>query len=357
MFRTGVTKQARFFHSHPSSTAFSLSLDACLREGRGVGCLPARRQGARVEISIVSPSPPFPPAEGGEDFWKSEVQLDRLRERIQQIKKKRPGYGKILDFYQSVKEAQEKAKTSLKIDSIPLRKEWKTLLSKEGFSLIRKEDFPLDIESSVKLFETLCQVGRDANPYMADQVRKIEETIGRDRTNLRKLFEGGWKEEKIEKVADEWVLDRRVFLFLLQSSIRPSVEAGVDQLRSELNPETWLKEYCPLCGSPPSLSLLKEEVGKRYLLCSFCGYQWRTDRILCPFCKNKDQESLRYFYGEGEKTHLIDLCDRCHQYIKTIDARNLKESDPVLEDLGTLHLDLLASREGYKRPAPAPWTI
>jgi FdhE protein len=285
-----------------------------------------------------------------------DKKLDKLGERIQQIKKKRPGYGEMLDFYQKVREAQDKINASLKIDSTPLRKEWKQLLSKEGFSLIQKEDFPLDIESSVKLFRTLCQLGRNANPHMADQVRKIEEVIGHDRIDLRKLLEGGWREEKIEKVVDELALDRKVFLFLIQSSIRPSIEAEVEQFRSELDPGTWLKGFCPLCGSLPSLSLLKGEVGKRYFLCSFCGYQWRTDRIFCPFCNNKDQESLHYFYGEGEETHRIDLCDKCHRYIKLIDYRNLEESDPVLEDLATLHLDLLASQKGYKRPVPNPWT-
>jgi FdhE protein len=282
--------------------------------------------------------------------------LDWPNERIQQIKKKRPGYGKILDFYQSVKEAQQKAKTSLKITSIQLRKEWKKLLSQEGFSLIQKEDFPLDIESSVRLFETLCQVGRDANPHMAAQIMKIKEAIHYKRIDLKKLLTGGSKEQRIDESVKELGLDKNVSLFLIQASIWPSIEAGVEQLRSEVDPETWLKGYCPLCGSLPSLSLLKEEVGKRYLLCSFCGYQWRVERIFCPFCNNKDQESLHYFCGEGEETHRIDLCDKCHQYIKTIDARNLQESDPVLEDLSTLHLDLLASQKGYKRPVPNPWT-
>jgi FdhE protein len=282
--------------------------------------------------------------------------LDRLSERIQQIKKKRPGYGKILDFYQSVKGAQEKAKASLKIDSIQIKKEWKELLTKEGFSLIQKEDFPLDIESSVRLFETLCQVGRDANPHMAAQIIKIKEAIHDERIDLKKLLTDGSKEQRMKERVKELGLDKNVFLFLIQSSLRPSIEAGVEQLRRELDPETWLKGHCPVCGSLPSLSLLREEVGKRYLLCSYCGYQWRMDRIFCPFCKNKDQESLRYFFGEGEETHRIDLCDQCHQYIKTIDTRNLQASDPVLEDLATLHLDILASQKGYKRSTPNPWT-
>lgn len=284
-----------------------------------------------------------------------EKKLERLNERILQINKRRPGYRKILDFYQSVKEAQEEAKASLKVAPIPLREEWKKLLSQEGFSLIQKEDFPLDMESSVRLFETLCQLGGKANPHMAAQIKKIKEAVHNKKIDLKKWLAGGSKERQIEEEVEELGLDRNVFLFLIQGSIRPSIEAGVEQLRKELDAETWLKGYCPLCGSLPALSLLKEEVGKRYLLCSYCGYQWRMDRISCPFCKNKDQESLHYFFGEGEETHRIDLCDKCHQYIKTIDARNLQESDPVLEDLSTLHLDLLASQKGYKRPTPNPW--
>ena len=262
----------------------------------------------------------------------------------------------MLDFYQKVKEAQQSAKTSLKIKPIKLKKEWKELLAKEGFSLIQKEDFPLDIETSTKLFATLCQIGKDSNPHMAEQVIKIEETINKKRMDLKELFKKGIKEQKIEKVADELELNKVVLSFLIQSSIKPSLEGGREQLESEFNPETWLKGYCPLCGSLPSLSLLKEEVGKRYLFCSYCGYQWRIDRLLCPFCNNKDQESLQYFYGEGEQTHRIDICEKCHQYIKTIDLRTLGESDPPLEDLATLHLDILASQKGYQRPVSNPWT-
>jgi FdhE protein len=283
--------------------------------------------------------------------------LEKLKERIQQIKKKRPGYGEILDFYQKVKEAQDSIKASLKIDPVQLKKEWKELLAKEGFSLIQKEDFPLDIEASVKLFQALCQIGKEVNPHMAEQVGKIKEILANKRIDLKKSLKEGVKEQRIEQIADEFGLDIKVFSFLIQRSIKPSIEAGMEQLHSELDPETWLKGYCPVCGSLPSLSLLKEETGKRYLLCSYCGYQWRIDRLFCPFCDNREQESLHYLFAEGEEAYRIDLCDKCHQYIKTIDYRNLEESDPVLEDLATLHLDILASQKGYKRPVPNPWTI
>ena len=285
-----------------------------------------------------------------------EELLEKSRDRIQQLKKKRPKYGEILEFYQKVKEAQAQAKASLIIDPITLKKEWKELLSKEGFSLIQKEDFPLDVEASAKLFQTLCKIGKDANPHMAEQVEKIEEALNNKKIDLKNLLKEGGKEQRVEQVANELGLDKKVFSFLIESSIKPSIEAGREQLRSELDPETWLKGYCPVCGSLPSLSLLKEEVGKRYLLCSYCGYQWRIDRLFCPYCNNQEQGSLQYFYGEREEAYRIDLCDKCHQYIKTIDYRNLEESDPFLEDIATLHLDLLASQKGYKRPIPNPWT-
>ena len=117
---------------------------------------------------------------------------------MSRLKKKRPGYREILDFYQKVREAQEKSKASLKIKPIHLKKEWKELLAKEGFSLIQKEDFPVDIEASIKLFQTLCQIGKDANPHMAEQVRKIEEAIDNKRMDLKKLLKKGVKEQKIE---------------------------------------------------------------------------------------------------------------------------------------------------------------
>jgi FdhE protein len=282
--------------------------------------------------------------------------LEKLKKRIQQLKKKRPGYKEILDFYQKVREEQEKAKASLNIDPIKLKKEWKELLTKEGFPILERKDFQMDFEASTALFQSLCNIGKDANPYMAEQVRKIEEAIDNKRIDPKELLKLGVKEQRIEQIANEFGLDNKVLLFLIQSSIKPSIEAGMEQLLNELDTSTWLKGFCPVCGSLPYLSLLKEEVGKRYLLCSYCGYQWRIERLFCPFCNNKEQESLHYFYAEGEESYRIDLCEKCHQYIKRIDLRNIEEADPSLEDLATIHLDILASQKGYKRSVPNPWT-
>jgi formate dehydrogenase maturation protein FdhE len=36
--------------------------------------------------------------------------------------------------------------------------------------------------------------------------------------------------------------------------------------------------------------------------------------------------------------------------------KDREASDLFLEDLATLHLDVLASQKGYRRPVPNPWT-
>jgi FdhE protein len=282
--------------------------------------------------------------------------LEKLKKRIQILKKKRPGYEEILDFYYKIKEEQKRIKTSLNIKPVLLKKERKKLLTQEGFPLLQREGFPLDMEASVTLFQSLCQIGRKANPHLSEQVRKIEEALDQKRIDLKELLKEKNREKKADQITNELGLDQKVFIFLIQNSIQPSIEVTVEKLRNELKNETWLKGYCPMCGSLPSLSLLREEVGKRYLLCSYCGYEWQIDRVICPFCNNHEQDSLHYFYGEGEESYRIDLCDRCHQYIKTLDLRKMEAPDCLLEDLATLHLDLLASQKGYQRPVPMPWT-
>ena len=282
--------------------------------------------------------------------------MGTLRERAQQLKEKRPGYGALLDFYVAVRESQIASRDSVGVDSVKVKKNGKGLPAEEGLPLVGKEDFPIDMEASIDLFRSLCRLGSAANPHVASQVEKIEQAFHDGTMDLKALFTGGGKEQAIEKVAADRGLDRQVLSFLVRSSTRPSIEAGREQLRGEFDPETWRKTRCPVCGSPPTLSLLRGDGGMRYSLCSYCGCQWRIDRLSCSVCGGKEQGALHYFYGEGEDACRIDLCDACHHYIKTIDYRNLEESDPCLEDLATLHLDLLAAQKGYRRAVPNPWT-
>lgn len=282
--------------------------------------------------------------------------MGTLEERSQQLKEKRPGYGEILDFYVKVRELQSASKVNAEVDIVQARDEWKRLPAGEGFALLRKEDFPVDAEAAVSLFQSLCQIGKSATAHMAAEVEKISLALNEHKINLKSLLPEGGNEQAIHRAAADLGLDEPALLFLIKNSIRPSIEAVREQLQGELDPETWQRSHCPVCGSVPSLNLLKEE-GKRYSICSYCSYQWRIDRTSCAVCGNKDQASLEYFHGEGEEAVRIDLCDKCHHYIKTIDYRILEASDPFLEDLATLHLNVIAVQKGYTGVVLNSWSI
>lgn len=111
----------------------------------------------------------------------------------------------------------------------------------------------------------------------------------------------------------------------------------------------WQENVCPVCGARPGMAELKGEEGRRRLSCSACFYRWPFKRMQCPSCGCEDAEKLSYFTA-GEGATRVDTCRACSRYIKTRDSRKGEADVPLeVEDLLTIHLDLLASREGFER--------
>ena len=113
--------------------------------------------------------------------------------------------------------------------------------------------------------------------------------------------------------------------------------------------QDWQENICPVCGSRPGMAELAGEEGRLHLCCSACFYSWQFKRMKCPTCGCEDTEQLSYFTA-GEGPTRVDNCRACSRYIKTRDARRGGGNVPLeVEDLLTIHLDLLASREGFER--------
>lgn len=110
--------------------------------------------------------------------------------------------------------------------------------------------------------------------------------------------------------------------------------------------EQWLQGRCPVCGSRPSFAVLDRETGKRYLYCGLCEIKWRFRRLGCPYC---DSNESQFITVEGMEKYRLYICEECHGYIKTIDEKKtgLEDVNLFWEDINTIHLDLLAMREGY----------
>ena len=270
---------------------------------------------------------------------------------------KNPVYQEIIGFYKKILETQNSTKPEIDIAPVEIKKELTSLQSKEGFPLIDKKDFILDVPSSVKLFEAICHIGKTANEKMRENIQAIEEALAINAINLKQILKRHSDEAYLNTIAEEFNIDKAVLNFLIHTSIQPSINANVERLKSQVDLKKWLRGYCPICGYPPLMSELKGE-GQRSYICSFCGFHWPGERLKCPFCENRDHSKLHYFAEEGRDAYRVELCDNCRQYIKTVDSRKMAyQPDLVLEDIVTMHLDILASEKGYKRPAPSSWGI
>jgi FdhE protein len=282
-------------------------------------------------------------------------ELDQIKQQIGRFKKERPLYREILDLYALVLEEQERIRPQLKITVPEIDEGLVTSRFGKGLPLMGKEGFAIDLEVALTLFHALSTIGQQATPRMADEIPKITKAASGE-LDLRDLLSRHAEVNHLNHEAERCGLDRGILSFLIQGSIRPSIAAQREQLRDSLNLEAWSQGRCPLCGSPPQMAVLRDEGGKRYLQCAWCGCQWRGERIACPYCDNKAFDSLQYFYVEDEEAYRVDLCDSCKGYLKTVDARKLAY-EPVLdlEDIITIHLDIVALEKGYRRPVPAPW--
>lgn len=135
----------------------------------------------------------------------------------------------------------------------------------------------------------------------------------------------------------------------IEESLRPELEVVAEQYGAVVEKSGWTEGYCPICGKEPKIGEIREsEDGRRYLFCHQCGYKWHFHRIKCPFCGNEEQHSLAYFAVEGEESHRVDVCNKCRRFIKIIELpKSSEEVNLDVEDIATLHLDMLAYEEGY----------
>ena len=174
---------------------------------------------------------------------------ESLRKRARQLKEKWPSYGPLLDFYVAVREAQNASKPTVRVTCATAVSLNPDHTAERDRPRIGKEEFPIDIKSSVHLFAALSRLGRSANEHFATQVDRIEKILVGGNLNLEALLAGGEREEAIKQVATEGGLDAGVLSFLVLNSVRPSIEAARDQLLVGFEPESWRK--CSL----PSLRL------------------------------------------------------------------------------------------------------
>ncbi|MBE0569765.1 MAG: formate dehydrogenase accessory protein FdhE [Deltaproteobacteria bacterium] len=286
-----------------------------------------------------------------EDSRTIENAFARARDR-------KPAYEEFYPFLEQLFLAQEKARDTLDPEihvpaSSRVQAQWK-----EGFPLLKRWEFPVNVRSAEEIREVLGKCLPPGNLVMRAAFEALAGGLDRHREAAEEVWRSFLQHdgEPWEKQIDAQGVDTASLLFLARSCLRPSIEWTAQQLLGRFPlPEAWLRGYCPVCGSLPSLLVLKGE-GERKGYCSWCATHWGVNRMQCPNCDNRDHESLGYLYAEEDPLYRAQYCRLCKFYFKVIDARDSSVALYLpLEEWTTLHLDMLAQKSGWTAPpSPSP---
>jgi len=284
---------------------------------------------------------------------------ESVKEQIEVISTKRPAYKPLLDFFGQVRNAQFMVAAGGVAESSTYAARELGERHRAGLPLFDVAGFGLDLSKARPLFEGLCDLGLKSNEKMREAIPGIREAFPTDGASWEELMVNHYDAAYVGECAGERGVDGQVLAFLVKETARPFIELRAEDLVTLIDPERWRQVVCPVCGSCPAMVELREEGGKRYLHCGTCSTAWRWKRLACAYCAAADSDLLGYFMSEAEEEYRVDVCDGCHSYIKTVDRRALTyKPDMVIEDLSTLHLDMVAREKGYVRPAvmsPVSW--
>jgi FdhE protein len=265
---------------------------------------------------------------------------------IEKYKSITPHYGEMLDILGEILILREEYRRKMKNVIFPIDE---GLMEKKIFGGLPLIDFStgtFDLTEPKQYFSALLEIAEKRAPGETKEVlQMIQDGIFNFEKMISDSFNSLQDDDIAEDIGDD-VIDL-VDLFL-EESLRPALEKVVEKYGKSIAKAGWTEGYCPICGKEPKIGEIREEEGRRFLFCTQCGFEWRFMRIKCPFCGNEEQQTLAYFSIEGEEKYRVDVCNECKRYIKIVDFRESKEeADLDVEDIATLHLDMLANEEGY----------
>ncbi len=264
---------------------------------------------------------------------------------IEKYKSITPHYGELLDILEEILIMREEYRRKIEKIIFPIDEELMEKKIAGGLPLIDFSSGNFDLSEPKQYFLALLEIAEKRVP---GETKEIVQMVQDGSFNFEKLICDSFSSlhDDIPDEVDEDVIDL-VDLFL-EESLRPALEKVAEKYGKIIIETGWAEGYCPICGKEPKIGEIREEEGRRFLFCTQCGFEWRFRRIKCPFCGNEEQQTLAYFTIEGEEKYRVDVCHECKRYIKIVDFRESEEEANLdVEDIATLHLDMLANEEGY----------
>ncbi len=276
----------------------------------------------------------------------AEVLVDTLK-TIEKYRLTNPHYNELFDILSEILILREEYRRGMKKITFPLDEKLIYDKLSGGFPLLDFTTIDFDYAPARDYFLRLLEIAERRMPGETKEfVRQIKEGELDFADIIRNSFDPTSEEEFTPDV-DECTFD--LIELFVEESLRPALEDFTEQYGDIIRRSEWSEGYCPICGKEPKIGEIKGDDTGRFLFCNQCGLHWHYSGVKCPFCGNEEQQSLAYFTVEGEERYRVDVCNVCKRYVKMVysaDAEGLTNLD--VEDIATLHLDVLAAEEGYE---------
>jgi FdhE protein len=309
-------------------------------------------------------------------------QTAAITERLNILAEQKPELAEPIAFYRVALPLLREAQAAVEPFTLPATTAQQKVAA--GIPLLLGEDLPLDPAATRSLFLQLCRIveetglpavskkggwslfsrGKPDSAKLLEQAHngneaalrstaaaQIRRAVEQKRLDLLSVWSAlaAGDTRSIDLAGRELQLDAELLRVLAQNSLKPAFRAWAYNLKSLADPAHWRRGSCPVCGSPPALAEIQGKEGARHLRCLLCGADWYYPRLQCAFCDNKDYKSLGYITVEGEtQKYSVQTCEVCQGYIKVIVTFEPTPVDLLpIEDLATLHLDLIAVERGY----------
>ncbi len=278
--------------------------------------------------------------------------LRKSLKTIEDYKSASPHYTELLDIMADILILRKEYRNSMKDSIFSVEENLITKKMEGGLPLIDFTGKEYDLTRPKEYFNSLISIAEKRMPEVAQNIIDIIKSQQFDWEKMvRTSFERKVEETNPQGFPAAREAEESIDLIDLfaEESLRPELEIIAEKYGETVEKSKWSEGYCPICGKEPKIGeIRKDEDGKRYLFCHQCGFKWNFNRIKCPFCGNEEQHSLAYFEVEGEERYRVDVCNKCRRYIKTVELpKSSEEPDLDIEDIATLHLDMIAYDEGY----------
>ena len=283
----------------------------------------------------------------------------KLEKKITQLRGKSYISSELIDLLADVAHLQLAARAEAQV-SLPADSDMANAAAvMQGVPLVGREDFPYDAAQAEAMLGKFIDLLKKSGGPLGKAAETVAKAMDGDEFTPAELFEKFLDDDT--KFFASWAERTqdapKTLAFLAFASLNPSIEAAAEKLAAKL-PDMKVPDVgtCPICGSLPLISSLKEKEGLRHASCSFCRHEYRIKRLACPVCGEEDQKKLTFFTVDEEPGFRVDVCESCKTYIKTIDFRELDRiAIPVLDDLDSLALDYVAAGQGYRRATLSAW--